>query len=244
MKTKGWLSALGLSMICLSGSIHAQNLCDCSQYIGRCSAQIEMKSRPSGNGLWGADLTFRANAPACARIDYYVGSTPRVTMLTNGKSGRDQIMATAREPISPSSVSLESCRVCITASQVNAENAKREADEAAQAEIDRLVDNAVNSGALDDPHGRNTDSMADTMNALQQTLTVQQVQQQRAQQALQEQQRPQQAQQQYRTEAYPTHQHPTQQYRTDQEISPQQPRESSYVHCWEGKPKDYHCGVR
>lgn len=107
-KVKQALSAIGLSL--LIGNAVA-NDCDCTQTVGSCIASVEV--RPTGNqkNLFGADLIFRANAPQCAKVEYYHGLTPAMTVLKNGRYGEDSLML-GPNPVSSDAITDLVCKIC------------------------------------------------------------------------------------------------------------------------------------
>lgn len=121
-KVKQALSAIGLSL--LIGNAVA-NDCDCTQTVGSCIASVEV--RPTGNqkNLFGADLIFRANAPQCAKVEYYHGLTPAMTVLKNGRYGEDSLML-GPNPVSSDTITDLVCKVCKTMEQVRKEQAETE----------------------------------------------------------------------------------------------------------------------
>lgn len=121
-KVKQALSAIGLSL--LIGNAVA-NDCDCTQTVGSCIASVEV--RPTGNqkNLFGADLIFRANAPQCAKVEYYHGLTPAMTVLKNGRHGEDSLML-GSNPVSSDSITDLVCKICKTIEQVHKEQAETE----------------------------------------------------------------------------------------------------------------------
>lgn len=121
-KVKQALSAIGL--ILLVGNTVA-NDCDCTQVVGSCIASVEV--RPTGNkkNLFGADLIFRANAPQCAKVEYYHGLTPAITVLKNGRYGEDSLML-GPNPVSSDAITDLVCKVCKTMEQVRKEQAETE----------------------------------------------------------------------------------------------------------------------
>lgn len=121
-KVKQALSAIGLSL--LIGNAVA-NDCDCTQTVGSCIASVEV--RPTGNqkNLFGADLIFRANAPQCAKVEYYHGLTPAMTVLKNGRYGEDSLML-GPNPVSSDAITDLVCKVCKTMEQVRKEQAEKE----------------------------------------------------------------------------------------------------------------------
>lgn len=122
-----WKVKLALSIISLTllvGNAVA-NDCDCTQIVGSCTASVEV--RPTGNrkNLFGADLIFRANAPQCAKVEYYVGLTPHLTVLKNGRYAEDSLML-GPNPVSSDLVTDLVCKVCKTLEQVRKEQAEKE----------------------------------------------------------------------------------------------------------------------
>lgn len=129
-KVKQALSAIGLSL--LIGNAVA-NDCDCTQTVGSCIASVEV--RPTGNqkNLFGADLIFRANAPQCAKVEYYHGLTPAMTVLKNGRYGEDSLML-GPNPVSSDAITDLVCKVCKTMEQIRKEQAEKEQRQDAELE--------------------------------------------------------------------------------------------------------------
>lgn len=86
--------------------------CDCTQVEASCAGHINVKPTTSSTGLHGAELAITANAAECAKVEYYIDNRPAFTILPNGKSGSDQIMAISDKPFDSQRVMYESCKVC------------------------------------------------------------------------------------------------------------------------------------
>lgn len=145
--------ALPLGLATFATQAQAQ-ACDCTQIIGTCNASIQVTPTGSHKGLYGADLLIRADAPACAKVEYFVDSTPAFTILANGRQDSDRVMGTSEKPVRKRDIALDACHVCKTAAQAAADRAKEEQQKAAaeasaqQQEVERLVAEGNASGSL------------------------------------------------------------------------------------------------
>lgn len=102
------------AMACLIAHVtpaQAQS-CDCTQIVGSCAGAVSLTPTGSQKGLYGADLSITANAPQCARVEYFVDNTPAFTILVNGRTGSDRVTGTSEQPMTASRVTYQSCRVC------------------------------------------------------------------------------------------------------------------------------------
>lgn len=149
--------------------------CDCTQVTGKCDARIQVTPTGDHKGGYGADLLIQANAPACAKVEYYVGTLPAFTILANGKRDTDRVMGTSDTPLSRRDVTLDACRVCKTAAQVASEQAQAERMRAAQAaaeqaEVERLVGDAASGGRLQPAVQGSSPDMIDVVTQLQMQL--------------------------------------------------------------------------
>lgn len=181
----GWLIAI----LPFAGVTFA-NQCDCTQTIGPCQGTIRVNPTGEAKGLYGADLVLSANASQCAKIEYWVDNTPAMTLLPNGNYAEDRIMGTSIAPVLPDRITYKSCTVCKTTQQITAE--ARENERAAreraqliqdtankvQAEIDKLVADATNSGALEpstyysSPYGEPADITTSVLQLQQQLIDM------------------------------------------------------------------------
>jgi hypothetical protein len=157
MKRRRALGALTLALALLSASFARQaraQACDCTQTIGTCNASIQMTPTGSQKGGYGADLLIRADAPACAKVEYFVDSTPAFTILANGRQDTDRVMGTSEKPIRKREIVVDACHVCKTADQAAADRAKEEQQKAEaeareqQQEVERLVAEGSANGSL------------------------------------------------------------------------------------------------
>ncbi|MBN6209411.1 hypothetical protein [Ralstonia flatus] len=153
--------------------------CDCTQIVGTCNANIQMTPTGSQKGLYGADLLIRADAPACAKVEYLVDSTPAFTILPNGKEEGDRVMGTSEKPIRKKQIVLQTCRICKTADQAAADRAKDEQQKAEaearaqQAEVERLVSEGLQGGSLQPKPYGSRDTVMDSVVQLQSQLARQ-----------------------------------------------------------------------
>lgn len=151
IRTQSWL--LLVLLVGAGSSVQAQDWpCDCSKIVGSCQASMEVAPNKSpGTKLFGADLRFSANAPYCAKVEYYIDSTPHMTLLRDGKSGEDRILGVSKKAIRPEQVEIFSCKVC-----EGRDAARQEQDRQAQiqAQIDALVSESVQSGNLQPDYSR------------------------------------------------------------------------------------------
>lgn len=103
----------GLGTLLIVTSFDAvANSCDCTQIIGACQGQITLTPTGAQKGLYGADLAIQANAPQCAKVEYFIDNTPAFTILANGHSGSDRVMGTSASPLTNERVTYQACRVC------------------------------------------------------------------------------------------------------------------------------------
>jgi len=150
-----WALALALPLLSASCAkqVQAQS-CDCTQTIGTCNASIQVTPTGSRKGLYGADLLIRADAPACAKVEYFVDGTPAFTILANGRQDSDRVMGTGEKRTRKGDIVLDACHVCKTADQAAADRAKEERQRAEaearaqQQEVERLVAEGNASGSL------------------------------------------------------------------------------------------------
>lgn len=175
-RTIGTLASLILSAAPLA---QAQE-CDCTQVIGTCNANIQMTPTGSQKGLYGADLLIRADAPACAKVEYLVDNTPAFTILPNGKEESDRVMGTGEKPIRKNQIVLQTCRICKTADQAAADRARDEQQRAEaearaqQAEVERLVSEGLRGGGLQPKqYGSSSATVMDSVIQLQSQLAQQ-----------------------------------------------------------------------
>lgn len=154
--------------------------CDCTQIIGSCNASIQMTPTGSQKGLYGADLLIRADAPACAKVEYLLDSTAAFTILPNGKEESDRVMGTSEKPIRKKQIVLQTCRICKTADQAAADRARDEQQKAdaearaQQAEVERLVSEGLQGGSLQPKqYGGPRDTVMDSVVQLQSQLARQ-----------------------------------------------------------------------
>ncbi|MGB6008565.1 hypothetical protein [Castellaniella sp.] len=150
-------AAQGLLMLGLAagsgGAAYAQDWpCDCRKVVASCQATMEIiPTKSPGTKLFGADLRVRANAPYCAKVEYYIDSTPHMTLLTDGKYAEDRLLGVAKKAIRPEQVEVFSCKVC------ESRDASRQAEDKQaqiQAQIDALVSESVQSGNLQPDYSR------------------------------------------------------------------------------------------
>lgn len=181
IRTQSWL--LLVLLVGAGSSVQAQDWpCDCSKIVGSCQASMEVAPTKSpGTKLFGADLRFSANAPYCAKVEYYIDSTPHMTLLRDGKSGEDRILGVSKKAIRPEQVEIFSCKVC-----EGRDAARQEQDRQAQiqAQIDALVSESVQSGNLQPDYSRVSappppDSTA-LMQSMQQLIQTQAASQRRS----------------------------------------------------------------
>lgn len=164
-------AAQGLLMLGLAagsaGMAYAQDWpCDCRNIVASCQATMEViPTKSPGTKLFGADLRVRANAPYCAKVEYYIDSTPHATLLTNGKYAEDRVLGISKKAIRPEQVEVFSCKVCEgrkasrpaedTQAQTQAEEDKQAQIQAQiQAQVDALVRESVQSGNLQPDYSR------------------------------------------------------------------------------------------
>ncbi|GEM_PF-6775041 len=140
-------------LVGVSNSSYAQDWpCNCSKVVASCQATMELiPTKSPGTKLFGADLRFHADAPYCAKVEYYIDSTPHMTLLRDGKFGEDRILGTSKKAIRPEQAEIFSCKVC-----EGRDAARQEQDRQAQiqAQIDALVSESVQSGNLQPDYSR------------------------------------------------------------------------------------------
>jgi len=80
--------------------------CNCKETAGICTATVVVvKKRTTG-----ADFKVTSSAPRCSRVNYYIDSTPRLTVLNNTNTAMEH--AAGLTQITNKTFEVESCRVC------------------------------------------------------------------------------------------------------------------------------------
>jgi hypothetical protein len=123
-----WLILLIITTVSVQSLRLMASECDCSSPRGDCTASISVYSTGSKKGVYGADLKFTTSTQSCAKVEYYVDSTPFFTLLTNGR-GEDRVLGDSVEPVTNKRVSLIRCRVCDSEKSVSIAPPKSSAEE-------------------------------------------------------------------------------------------------------------------
>lgn len=108
-----WIGRLLVFFIAvsISGVANAQgNNCDCQEIIGSCSASITIIPTKSEKGSYAVDLLIQSSAPLCAKVDYYIDSTPYFSILSQGNRATDS--SWGQKPITRANITGISCKVC------------------------------------------------------------------------------------------------------------------------------------
>ena len=103
----------GLFCLFFAAAAAAQSPCDCTQFIGNCTASAEVTGAAPSQGAFSAGLKLRSSAPICSRIEYFVNDQPHFTLLDKGSIGLEKL--TSPRSITQKAVSIEACRVCALA---------------------------------------------------------------------------------------------------------------------------------
>lgn len=84
--------------------------CDCAKIVGACQGSVRAMPTSSTKGSYGAELSIRASAPRCARVSYYVDSTPYFNVLSQGNSTTDSVWG--QRPVTQDTITNVECHVC------------------------------------------------------------------------------------------------------------------------------------
>ncbi|SDR38873.1 hypothetical protein SAMN04490186_5914 [Pseudomonas grimontii] len=80
--------------------------CNCREVAGVCTATVVVVKK----NKTGADFKVTSSVPRCSRVNYYIDSTPRLTVLINTNTAMEH--AAGLTEISNKTFEVESCQVC------------------------------------------------------------------------------------------------------------------------------------
>lgn len=80
--------------------------CNCRQVAGICTATIAVVKTTKT----GADFNVKSSVPRCSRVNYYIDSTPHITVLNNSNTAMEH--AAGLTQITNKTFEVESCQVC------------------------------------------------------------------------------------------------------------------------------------
>lgn len=88
--------------------------CDCTRIVGNCTAGIRITPTQGGaKGSYGAILNITSNTERCAKVSYYVDSTPYFNVLSQGSTTTDSVWG--QHPVTNETISGVSCQICAAA---------------------------------------------------------------------------------------------------------------------------------
>lgn len=99
---------LGSVLLCgYAMSTEEVSACDFDQPTGACRGSIRIDSVSGSKESYSAEITVSSSAGSCSKVEYYLDSTPQVTIIRNAISESESLFGT--KPITKKSIAVKKC---------------------------------------------------------------------------------------------------------------------------------------
>lgn len=121
MNNKGKSFLFCAMMSCVSISAIAAE-CNFDKQVGSCSGSVEILSTGGSKPSYTAEVRVTSSAPTCSKVEYYLDSTPNVTVLKSSNSDQESLFGT--KPISRKNIRVKNCTAFASAGSSSDQKAK------------------------------------------------------------------------------------------------------------------------